>query len=162
MAIYEVYLPPQEGMPEHARWPRARLVRDGLAPLALFIPLLWLLWHRLWFAFAVYLLLMLGFFLLDRTDVAAPAGFLALIPNLYLFLEGRRLIAARLERQGWRLASLIEAPDLDAAEQRLFSATLPPRPPRTETGPMAGLPGAGKPPVSTDDRPDFGLFAENS
>ena len=41
-------------------------VRDGFSWFAFFIPFFWLIWHRLWLALAVYLVLAVGLAVLAK------------------------------------------------------------------------------------------------
>ena len=115
MAIYTVYTPPDGDAG------KARFVRDGVNVVALVIPAIWLLWQRLWLWLLVYILLALAIGLASRL-IGAGATLLAILPGFYLLLEGNELVRARLERHGWQLADVVEAPNQADAELRFFAA----------------------------------------
>ena len=168
MAVYEVYIPPADRRPTDRTGARraidARYVADRASVLALILPFVWLLWHRLWFWFVAYLLAAFFLSALEATSLAVLGAALTFLPGLYIYLEGPNMIAGKLELQGWRLAGLVEAANEDAAAARWLE--------RVETVPGI-LPTAEerspstpdrKPvprPVAAADRPEFGLFAEN-
>ena len=88
---------------------------------------LWLLWNRLWWAALVFLLVGL---ILNAAGQAALLGIgaetpwwvplatlgLALLPRLWLALEGHELRRRKLERRGWLFADTVEAPRRSDAE----------------------------------------------
>ncbi len=156
MASYVVLTPPDD--PEAPE--RAEIIRDGFAWLALIIPLLWLLWHRLWFAAALLLLAAVGIVAgMDTLPTWSPAFFAAaVLLSLYVALEGNGLRIARLERQDWQVETVIEAPNGATAEAIYLSGLdetpkrkIPPPPgrgwaaprgataPAADTGPALGL-----------------------
>ena len=175
MAIYEAYMPPAGrigGNSENALL-NARFVKDTLAPLALFIPFLWLLFHGLWLETIAYVLIAIGTGAIMELGWPAIGFALSLLPGLYLFIEGRELLAAKLRRKGWRFAGVVEADSEEAAERRFFEntdiSTLP-----VAAGPeshsafafsggrdpwakAAGATGA----TDRRDRPEFGIFADD-
>ena len=119
MTTYTVHLPPQGGASGELE--RARFVPERSSLLALVVPIVWLLWHRLWYALAVYLLIGGIASVLASWTQSPPIGLLATLPGLYLFLEGRQLLRGRLERQGWRFAGVVEADNAEEADLRYFS-----------------------------------------
>jgi hypothetical protein len=122
MASYVVMEPP-------ARTPaEVRFVRDGFSVVALIVPVIWLLWHRLWIealaAFAAAICIGFGGELSGWTATAALISFLV---SLFVALEGPSLRVWALGRRGWRDAGVIDAADEDEAMTRYFSnAELPP------------------------------------
>lgn len=118
MAVYEVYIPP--GARVEGPWPAqdVRLVADNASLIALILPMLWLLWHRLWFWLAGYLLVAFFFNALAWTDYTGIAAVLTFLPGVYIWLEGPSLIASTLEVDGWRLVDLVEADSMDSARFR--------------------------------------------
>ncbi len=114
MAIYSVYLPPEQSNKNAAE--HFRLLRDAKAPLALIFPPLWLAWHRLWVELIVYFAIVLGISLLAAWKPLPPVLYLSAIPGLYLLLEGNELVRKKLERAGWRFAGVVDAQNLEEAE----------------------------------------------
>ncbi len=133
-----------------------RLLPDGRAVMALIVPPLWLAWHRLWWALAVYLALMAAAYLFVWTTLAPAAIFLSTLPGLYLFLEGHELVRQKAARLGWREIGLVSGGDIEEAEQRYFDA-------RQEGGRHEMQPAASSPtglrPASSGE--SIGLFAED-
>lgn len=115
MPFYTVHLPPDEDRE------RARFIREGVDLLALLVPLLWLLWHRLWLPLLVYIALVLTIGLAGRVISEPAVILLSSLPGIYLFIEGRELVRARLARAGWQLKDVVEADNLAEAELRYFN-----------------------------------------
>lgn len=120
MASYVVLTPPDSAFPDD----ETVLIRDGFSWLALIIPLLWLLWYRLWFAAALLLLLTIAIALAAGQF---PAYSLALTASSFLVstfvgLEGNGWRIAKKERQGWTLRSVVEAENHATAEEIWFDS----------------------------------------
>ncbi len=101
-------------------------VKDGFRWLALFFTPLWLLAHRLWLEFALWLLATLGLTLSMRLYGLNPGTsmLISLLISLYCGFEGASMIEARLERGNRPLTRVIAGASRDEAEQRHF-ASLP-------------------------------------
>lgn len=107
------------------RAPRDPLfVRDGFSWIGFLLPLVWLLWHRLWIeavlTFAV--LFVLGA-VAESAGLGAAAPLVSLIAGLYIGIDGAAIRLAALERRGWREWGVIEARDATDAEIRHAVAT---------------------------------------
>lgn len=120
MTTYTIHIPPVDSGGETDA-ERIRFVPERPSLLALIFPAIWLLWHRLWYAFAVYILIAAMAAVLSRWTGSTPVALLGSLPGLYLFLEGRQLLRGRLERAGWRFAGVVEADSLQEADLRYFS-----------------------------------------
>jgi hypothetical protein len=122
MKLFTLHLPPAAAgsVPVTRAAAAPLLLREGFSlGAALFGPL-WCLADRLWLEAALLAALWAALSLAPEA-VAAPASLaLAALTGL----EARDRLRARLARQGWRLAGVIAAPDIDAAWFRL--ATLRP------------------------------------
>ena len=118
MAIYSVYLPP-ENMSEPAA-DRFRLVSDSKSPMALIFPPFWLAWNRLWLELLAYAVVVLVIGLLAAWKPSTAVLYLSALPGLYLLLEGSALISGKLERAGWRFAGVVDADTREAAEIRFI------------------------------------------
>ena len=122
MAIYSVYLPPvTNGHPQN-RLDGIRFVRDGFSWSAFIIPVIWLLWHRAWGAFAVILLIDIGLAISGtRFGLPGPTVTLAgILVMVYVGLEARNLYAGALERRQFQLADIVYGRSLSEAETRFF------------------------------------------
>jgi hypothetical protein len=166
MAFFEVYLPPviATRSATAGREANARFVRDGLSLFALLLPPLWLIWNRLWFALAVYIVFAATMLGLEMTQWSVATAAIGFLPALYLFLEGNRLVADRLSENGWQLSDIIQADTLDAAEYRWFDQfrkqeTLTVTS-HTDTATISALSPKGSMTVDPD-RPQFGMFSED-
>ncbi len=98
----------------------AEFLVDGNSVLAVLIPPVWLIWHRLWWALGVYLTLGFAISLMLLTPYANAALFLAAIPGLYLMLEGNELIRQKYEHAGWRFAGVVQAGNIEEAQIRFI------------------------------------------
>lgn len=163
MAVYEVYIPPAGGTGSEAAG-NARYVADRASILALVFPFVWLLWHRLWFWLAAYVLVAFFLSVLGATSLAVLGATLTFLPGLYIYLEGPNMIAGKLELQGWRLAGLVEAANEDAAATRWLErvGTTPGILQAVEDRPLtAPAQKTALRSATATDRPEFGLFAED-
>ena len=104
----------------------AVFVRDGFAYIAFFLPMLWLLWHRLWMEAALALAATLALTALGNVSgFGMTAPLLSLLVSLYAGLEGAALRIAALRRRGWRELGVVVADSQDDAEIRWRIEALP-------------------------------------
>lgn len=98
-------------------------VRDGFSFVAFVIPLLWLLWHRLWIE-ALVLLAIAACIAAAATfgGLAGAEPFVSALVSLFIGLEGQNLRLRALARRGWREAGVVEAHDRDEAEYLWFGS----------------------------------------
>ncbi|MEP5514234.1 MAG: DUF2628 domain-containing protein [Bauldia litoralis] len=99
-------------------------IKDGFCWPALFIPLIWTIYRRLWL---VVLLLVVGLIVLA---LLAPLGGLAvggafLLGRLYFALEANGPRRWTLESRGYRLVGVAEGRSVEEAERRFFAAWSP-------------------------------------
>ena len=127
MASYVVMEPASD-----RRGEAALFIKDAFAPLAVIVPLFWLLWNRLWFeavmAFCASLALMGA-----ATWAGAPklAGIGSILIGIYVALEGGALKIAAARQRGYEDAAIVDASSLTEAEERYYLTRLPePAPPR--------------------------------
>ena len=134
MPVYTVHAPASvTGGPDTDR---AVFVRDGFHVWAAIVPLLWLLWHRLWLALIGYIALTVAAaFALTKLDVGSGVGVavMALIA-LLIGLEAASLRRRKLSRGQWRQLDIVVADDREAAERRFFDRQA------SSTGSRTGLP----------------------
>lgn len=106
---------------------RAVFVRDGFSLVAFLIPLIWLLWQRLWIE--AILVVAAGLLIALAGEAGGfgqgPVIVLSLLVNLLVGLEGNGRRVARLRRRGWDDAAVVWAPNLDEAEARFFTGPVP-------------------------------------
>jgi hypothetical protein len=116
MRIWTVHAMPQGA----AALPDApvRLVREGFAWIAFLLPVLWLLWHRLWLATLVYVGLATALAALAPGPVALPAG-LAL--QFLIGVHAQDLRRRALRRRGYATVAVVAERDQDRALARLLA-----------------------------------------
>jgi Protein of unknown function (DUF2628) len=153
MATYVVMEPASD-----RRGEAALFIRDALAPFAVIVPVIWLLWHRLWFEAAMALCVSL-------TLTAAAAwtgspqlvGIGSILMGIYVALEGGALKAAAARRRGYEDSAVVEAGSIAEAEERYYrsrpsitqehkkpapSESVMPRPASSTGAGLFALPGA--------------------
>src|SRR5215467_3446970 len=147
MAVYTVHEPPRRNDDALAHTERFVFVRDGFSwPAFLFGPL-WMLRHRLWLAFIVYLFVV--FALGAATRVAGAGDWvlgISLLVALLIGFEASTLRRYGLARRGWNTVGVVVGDDLESAERRFFDAWTAGRvphhalPPPAASGPTAPAP----------------------
>lgn len=121
MAIHVVMEPPAKAGQNASE--SAVFVRDGFYFLGFLVPVLWLLWHRLWLEAAVTLAATLALAVVgEAMGLAFAAALLPLLISLYVGLEGGALRIAALRRAGWHQWGVIEAGSTTEAETRYLYA----------------------------------------
>ncbi|MFC3675602.1 DUF2628 domain-containing protein [Ferrovibrio xuzhouensis] len=123
-------------------------VASGFSWAAALVPLLWLLWHRLWLGLAGYVVFSVALGLVTEFGgIADPAA--ALIALAVGFLIGCMAADFRrwtLARRGWRLAGVVLAGSAAEAEARWLHApenrrAATARPAGAQPSPAAARPG---------------------
>ena len=123
MPTFTVHQPsPRQG--EAASAPeRFVFVRDGFHFWAFVLAPFWLLWRRLWLAFAIYLAvsILLGIGLL-LIGAGSTVQFLAgLLIALLIGFEAATFRRWKLTRRGWKMLGFVVGEDTEAAERRFFA-----------------------------------------
>jgi hypothetical protein len=118
MAVYVVMEPPRDGAGRDEIY-----VRDGFHVLGFLLPLVWLLWNRLWIETLVLLGAMLGLGLLGESSGSAEllVGALSLLVSIYVGIEGPALRIWALRRRGYTEWGVVEAHDRADAETRYLA-----------------------------------------
>jgi len=169
---YTVHFPPvgaEEALDEEKAAERAVFVRDGFNWPCLFIPLIWLLYRRMWLVLVLYLALTLALVGLDFLAGDAAATWVAIAFAVFFAMEANNLRRWSLDRRGWREVGAASGRDEDEAALRFFAAEAA----AEEEDPWGAPPGARRfprraappPPVpprraDRDDPPVMGLFPE--
>lgn len=128
-------------------------MKDAFAPLAVVVPVFWLLCNRLWFEAAMAFcasLALLG----AGTWAGAPqlAGIGSILVGIYVALEGGALKITAARRRGYADEMVVDARSVSEAEERYYLTRLPLRSP-----PSPVL--AETPRLRQDRAPGAGLFA---
>jgi hypothetical protein len=157
MALYTVHVPASPG--GAAADPLDFVfVKDGFCWPALFIPVFWLIFRRLWLVLLIYLaalavLAVLGSF---AGDTASSA--LIVLFALYFALEANGLRRWTIERRGGRLIGVVEARSREEAERRFFAAWVGAAAPAA-VPPVTAPPRMAPPPPPAPGAPEVvGLF----
>ena len=159
MRIYTVHAPPGEGPAEIVDRTRLVFIKDGIAWFALFVPVLWILWHRLWLTLLYYIAFILIVAWIGRLfsdDLAIIAGILG---HILFALEANNFRRWSLHSRGWSDVGESFGRNLEEAEMRYF---LDPSPARFEAGHKSEtIARAAYPHRSgAEDDSIFGLFPE--
>ena len=105
-----------------------RFIRDGFHPLALVLPVVWLLWNRLWLhaalVFAAMGIVAAATELWIATALPVISGLVNFAIGLATALEGPAWLVADLERKGHVVRDVINAGSAREAEE-IFAAHLP-------------------------------------
>ena len=122
MPVYTVHEPPLRRDEAAADPARFRFVRDGFHFWAFVFGPLWMLAHRLWLVFVLYLVLsavlQAGLWFVGATSsVKFLVGFLL---SVLVGLEAPTLRRWTLARRGWSTIGVVAADDAEGAERRFF------------------------------------------
>jgi Protein of unknown function (DUF2628) len=99
----------------------ALFIRDSFHVLALVLPVVWLLWNRLWYEalmFALASLILVGG--LSYLGFQQWSGFASFLIGLYVALEGSALQLAAARRRGFLDEAIIDANSLFEAEESYY------------------------------------------
>jgi hypothetical protein len=163
MPVYTVHAPTRNDRHRDddtlAYTARFVFVRDGFHFWAFLLTPLWMLRHRMWLEFIVYLLVLGGVtFALRRLGVAESAGvWVGLLIALLVGIEASSLRRWKLARRGYENLGVVVGEDLEDAERRFFDGWVaqaeraPPLPAQPPASPFS------RPPASTDI---VGLFPQ--
>ena len=156
MRTYTVHAPPGEPAPEDYAF-----VKDGFSWPALFVPVLWILWHRLWLTLVWYVVYVLVLAWIGRLFGDTNAVLVALVGGILLALEANNIRRLSLARRGWSEIGGSFGANLDEAEIRFYQRARQPAGAQS-TGRRdtpAPVPYAPSRAVG-DEEPIFGLFPE--
>jgi hypothetical protein len=124
---FAVYEPPVQASDIVERADRLAFVKEGFSWPAFFVPLLWLLFYRMWIEFFLLVLVYVALQFAFGTDAQGQtlAGWASLAIGILIAFEANDLRAYALERRGYRLAGVASGRDRTEAERAFFSAWLP-------------------------------------
>ena len=121
MAAYRVFEFPN-AMPEQVQDGRnVELIRDGFSFLAVLFPVVWLLWNRVWFGFAIYVVFILVFILASELINPLIGVLLNSLLGFYLGFEGTNWRAKKYLGNGWQEVDVVLASNYEEAEMRAFA-----------------------------------------
>jgi Protein of unknown function (DUF2628) len=124
MSVYTIHQPPLRAAEASPDPERFVFVRDGFNFWAFLFAPLWMLWHRLWLALLIYVVVVVG---LENAMhfSGVGAGGTAVAALLIAFLVGAEASTLRrftLDRRGYRQVGVVGGTDAEAAERRFFDA----------------------------------------
>ncbi|WEK51060.1 MAG: DUF2628 domain-containing protein [Candidatus Kaistia colombiensis] len=120
MTTYTVHAPPVSATGGMREAERMVFVRDGFCWAAFVIPVIWMLYRRLWIVLCLYALFAVAIELAGRTLGAPTATALGILGALYLGFEGNTLRRWSLARRRFTERGLADGRSLDEAEIRFF------------------------------------------
>ncbi len=147
---------------------RAVFVKDGFCWPALFVPFLWLLWHRLWLILLVYAALGAALMAASASLGDGPGGVIAILFAFAFAFEANNLRRWSLDRRGYRETGCSTGHSLDEAEIHYFCRDNPTParqtgevlPPSADAGTAAALAGTAAVASAGTDTQVTGLFPE--
>lgn len=140
MAMFAVYCPPDVA-PADA--PEAlRFVAERPSLWAFLVPPLWLAARRLWVGLIIWFAAAAALWAVTRGLDPAPAGIVRALGWLWFAAAARDIEQAALDRAGWTLIAVVNAPSRAAAEIRYFTTAL------AAAAPAAAAPTGGRRPVA--------------
>jgi hypothetical protein len=121
VATYLVF-EPVDGARTQANAERVVLLRERFSVFAFVFTPFWLLRHRLWLGFLIWLVVFIAISIAGNLLGFGPFAALAAMyfPSFVFGLEGVNLRARKLLRSGYRDAGVVIAEDLETAERRFF------------------------------------------
>jgi uncharacterized protein DUF2628 len=124
VTVYSVHEPGAEAPDLAVRADRLAFVKEGFSWPAFFVPVLWLIYHRMWIEL---ILLIVAFAALQWAfGTQEELLFWASLAVTVLFaFEANDLRTAALERRGYRLTGVVSGRDRADAELSFFRAWLP-------------------------------------
>jgi hypothetical protein len=165
VTVYTVYEPPGGDESDVAsRAEKIAFVKDGFSWLAFFVPVLWLIFQRMWLELIAFLVVIGGVSWAFGTQDPgkALAGWVVLGLTVLFAFEANDLRGWKLRRRGYQFAGVAAGRDRYAAERSFFEGWLPQQ--RRSTPSLSPVPKspAGKPakPPRGDGDEVIGLFPQ--
>jgi hypothetical protein len=162
MKVFTVHEPPDavSASPDRGRLDRITFVKEGFCWPALFVPMFWLLWHRMWWVLLAWLAAGVSLAAIGNqmpeTDLII--GVVSLLFGLWFALEANALRRWSLSRKGWRMLGVAAGRDREEAEQSFFRRHLAPgREVPRPAAPVRTVPPRPRPPAN---EPVIGLFPQ--
>jgi hypothetical protein len=95
-------------------------VKDGFSWPALFAPILWILWHRLWLTLVGYVIFVLVLAWAGRLVSEDAAVAVAVLGSLLFALEANNVRRVSLASRGWSDVGVSTGQNVEEAELRFF------------------------------------------
>ena len=162
MSVYTVHEPAPKRAETEPNPERFVFVRDGFAFWAFLLPPLWILRHRLWLVFVLYVIALIAV-QVGLSFAGASEGVrwgVGLLMSVLIGFEAATLRRWTLNRRGWRNVGVVVADDVETAERRFFDAWVKDHALPAAAPPPPSAPGGTamrRPPQASDV---LGLFPE--
>jgi hypothetical protein len=124
VSVYTVHEPSPRADESAADPVRFRFVRDGFHFWAFVLGPVWMLWHRLWLVFLLYLVFSVAMHV-GLWFAGATFGtkfFIGVLVSMLIGLEAPTLRRWTLARRGWATIGVVSADDVETAERRFFDS----------------------------------------
>ena len=165
MPTYTVHAPPPRKSGASSAPERFLFVRDGFHVWAFVLGPLWLLAHRLWLVFVIYVVAYgaIGFGLVRIGASSSVQLIIGVLIALLMGFEASSLWRWTLARRGWKTLGFVIGEDAEMAERRFYvewaerMVENPAPPPAATPEPQYAMPVRRGPPTSNDV---IGLFPE--
>ena len=122
MPVYTIHAPRAAGPEADIAPDRFKFVRDGFHFWAFIAGLIWLVWHRMWWALLGYIALsIVGE--IGLSMLGASSATRMIVMALFALLMGFEAASVRrwsLSRGKWRQVDIVVADDEESAERRFF------------------------------------------
>jgi uncharacterized protein DUF2628 len=127
VTVYSVYEPASDDDDVAARAEKIAFVKDGFSWPAFLVPVLWLLYQRMWIELAAFLVIIGGlqWALGGSVEGLELAGWITLAITVLFGFEANDLRGAMLQRRGFRFTGVAAGRDRTQAERSFFTAWLP-------------------------------------
>jgi hypothetical protein len=165
VTVYSVYEPPgNDEIDVAARADKMAFVKDGFSWLAFLVPVLWLIFQRMWLELIAFLVVIAAVSWAFGTAPEARelAGWVTLALTLLLAFEANDLRGWALKRRGYRFTGMASGRDRYEAERSFFEGWLPQRRSAPSIPPVhaSPAPGGAKPRQGDDGDEVIGLFPQ--
>lgn len=121
MRTYSVFAPPTMAGTTEENAQSLVFVRHGWSLAALFVPLIWMIVRRLWWALLGYVLLVVGIQLLSFSVSPLFTAGLSVALALVIMIEAGQLRLEGMALKGYREFAVLEARNQKAAEHLFFT-----------------------------------------
>ncbi|SFO37379.1 Protein of unknown function [Cohaesibacter marisflavi] len=122
MASYTIYEKPGFSLDQTVE--SAVILKNHYSALAFFLPVLWMLFKRLWWVLLGYCLFMIPLWSLYDTLPLWSEMLISLIISVWISVEAPNLIGWQLERKGYQEVVTLYAEDQEHCEQRYIAFRL--------------------------------------
>lgn len=165
MTAYTIHEPYEIAATQAERADAVDFVKEGFAWWAIFFPLVWLFYHRMWLILAAFILLSVALAAgLSMAGLQPLARWSLIVLQLIFAFHANDLRRWTLERRGYRLVGTVTGQDLTECELKFFASWEGAETGRDEEGQQAAMPEAHRksPAARPQSRNDdvIGLFPD--